>query len=256
MKYVPMQTGMWAVFAGSFRKNLEAVFDLDPKTAGAVTAAAKKQYRRILRELPDFEKGDRFLMNIVSCAMLAAFILSMPERPNVERLREYYERSMMTPAMRVYCRKSGSRTYTQGYRDGMKFTAQFRAADRNPCSWNMDYFEYPDGSGFEARFTACAESSFILLPTRKKVPTAPYFSSTSSTRGVVTVFGPSSKVKAIILSCILSHPLYFISSRISPISSPKSFSASFIGAAVVISTPAPFSSEMGSFEQPPFRKPM
>ena len=102
MKYVPMQTGMWAVFAGSFRNNLEAVFDLDPKTAGAVTAAAKKQYRRILRELPDFEKGDRFLMNIVSCAMLAAFILSMPERPNVEHLREYYERSMMTPAMRVY----------------------------------------------------------------------------------------------------------------------------------------------------------
>ena len=50
MKYVPMQTGMWAVFAGSFRKNLEAVFDLDPKTVGAVTAAAKKQYRRLLRE--------------------------------------------------------------------------------------------------------------------------------------------------------------------------------------------------------------
>lgn len=55
-----MQTGMWAVFAGSFRKNLEAVFDLDPKTAGAVTAAAKKQYRRILRELPDFEKATGF----------------------------------------------------------------------------------------------------------------------------------------------------------------------------------------------------
>lgn len=34
MKYVPMQTGMWAVFAGSFRKILEAVLDLDPKTAG------------------------------------------------------------------------------------------------------------------------------------------------------------------------------------------------------------------------------
>ena len=82
MKYVPMQTGMWAVFAGSFRKNLEAVFDLDPKTAGAVTAAAKKQYRRILRELPDFEKGDRFLMNIVSCAMLAAGI---PRRHEIYR---------------------------------------------------------------------------------------------------------------------------------------------------------------------------
>ena len=39
MKYVPMQTRMWAVFAGSFRKNLEAVFDLDPKTAGAASSS-------------------------------------------------------------------------------------------------------------------------------------------------------------------------------------------------------------------------
>ena len=56
----------------------------------------------ILKELPDFEKGDRFLMNIVSCAMLAAFVLSMPERPDVTRLTSYYEQSMMTPAMRFY----------------------------------------------------------------------------------------------------------------------------------------------------------
>ena len=42
MKYVPIQTGMWAVFAGSFRKNLETVFDLDPKTAGAVTKVLPK----------------------------------------------------------------------------------------------------------------------------------------------------------------------------------------------------------------------
>ena len=62
---------------------------LTQKTAGAVTAAAKKQYRRILRELPDFEKGDRFLMNIVSCAMLAAFILCMPQRPDIKTLTDY-----------------------------------------------------------------------------------------------------------------------------------------------------------------------
>lgn len=29
-------------------------------------------------------------MNIVNCAMIGAFILSMPERPDVERLTEYY----------------------------------------------------------------------------------------------------------------------------------------------------------------------
>ena len=108
MKYIPMQTGMWAVFAASFRKNLTAIFGLDGKTARTVTANAKQTYAQILKELPDFEKGDRFLMNIVSCAMLAAFVLSMPERPDVTRLTSYYEQSMMTPAMRFYCRKSGS----------------------------------------------------------------------------------------------------------------------------------------------------
>ena len=29
------------------------------------------------------------------------------------------------------------------------------AADRNPYSWNMDFHEYPDGSGYEGRFTKC-----------------------------------------------------------------------------------------------------
>ena len=30
-----------------------------------------------------------------------------------------------------------------------------RAAERNPYSWNMNFYEYPDGSGYEARFTQC-----------------------------------------------------------------------------------------------------
>lgn len=29
------------------------------------------------------------------------------------------------------------------------------AADRNPYSWNMEFFPYADGSGFEARFSCC-----------------------------------------------------------------------------------------------------
>ena len=37
----------------------------------------------------------------------------------------------------------------------MKATERLRAADRNPYSWNMEFLPYPDGSGYEARFTAC-----------------------------------------------------------------------------------------------------
>jgi len=61
----------------------------------------------------------------------------------------------MTGAMKLFCRRSGKRTFTKKYIDGMKNTARFRAADRNRYSWNMDFYPYPDGSGYEARFDRC-----------------------------------------------------------------------------------------------------
>ena len=33
----------------------------------------------------------------------------------------------------------------------MKAAAALKAADRNPYSWNMEFYEYPDGSGYEGR---------------------------------------------------------------------------------------------------------
>ena len=113
------------------------------------------KYRELISRLPEFEKADRFKMNAVNCALLGAFVLSMPERPKVEPLTEYYADSMMTPAMKWFCRKSGKNKFTQKDIDGMKATEKLKAADRNPYSWNMDYYEYPDGSGYEARFTQC-----------------------------------------------------------------------------------------------------
>lgn len=94
-------------------------------------------------------------MNIVNCAMLGAFILSMPQRPEVDRMTDYYARSMMTKPMQWFCRKSGKSKFTAKDIAAMKATAALKAADRNPYSWNMEFYEYPDGSGYEGRFTKC-----------------------------------------------------------------------------------------------------
>ena len=155
MKYTGMPMGMWALFAGSFRRQLTAVFGLDAATAKAVTKKAKPKYKAIIADLPEFEKADRFKMNIVNCAMLGAFILSMPQRPDVERLTRYYADAMMTGPMKRFCRKNGKKKFTANDIAGMKATAALKAADRNPYSWNMDYLAYPDGSGYEGRFTKC-----------------------------------------------------------------------------------------------------
>ena len=155
MKYFGMPMGMLVLFKNSFCEQLTAVFGYGSDTAKTITQKAKLKYKEIIASLPEFEKADRFKMNIVNCAMLGAFILSMPERPDVERLTVYYADAMMTKPMKWLCRKSGKSKFTNKDIDDMKKTAALKAADRNPYSWNMDFYEYPDGSGYEGRFTEC-----------------------------------------------------------------------------------------------------
>ena len=155
MKYTGMPFGMWMLFNKSFRKQLNSVFEYDKKTSKAIMRKAKPKYKEIISELPEFEKNDRFKMNIVNTALLGSIILSMPERPDVEKLTDYYAKSMMTKLMKWFCVKSGKKKFTKKDIDGMKATEKLKAADRNPFSWNMEYLEYQDGSGYEARFTKC-----------------------------------------------------------------------------------------------------
>ena len=103
MKYAGMPIGMWTLFGSSFRNQLTCVFGYDEDTAKAVTKAAKVKYKEIIATLPEFEKADRFKMNVVNCAMLGAFVLSMPSRPDVERLTKYYADAMMTKPMKWFC---------------------------------------------------------------------------------------------------------------------------------------------------------
>ena len=70
MKYAGMPFGMWVLFAGSFQKQLTAVLGYDADTARAITKKAKPKYREIISELPEFEKGDRFKMNLVNLSLI------------------------------------------------------------------------------------------------------------------------------------------------------------------------------------------
>ena len=55
-------------------------FGYDADAAQAITKKAKPKYKAIIADLPEFEKSDRFKMNIVNCAMLGAFILDVYKR--------------------------------------------------------------------------------------------------------------------------------------------------------------------------------
>ena len=85
MKYMGMPMGMWMLFENSFRERLCDVLDYGKDEASLITRKAKRKYREIVKDLPEFEKGDRFKMNILSCAMYSSFCL------NMEKLRKISE---------------------------------------------------------------------------------------------------------------------------------------------------------------------
>lgn len=155
MKYTGMPAGMWLLFVRAFRKNLTEVLDFGESETADIVAKAKPKYKEIIRKLPEFEKGDRFKMNIISCAMLSAFILSMPEKPDADKMAAYYRESMMIPVVKKFFRMMGRQKFTDNDVNSLKATAALKAADRNPYSWNMDFLPYEDGSGYEARFYKC-----------------------------------------------------------------------------------------------------
>lgn len=150
-----MPWGMWALFKKSFEDELTSVMHCRKDDAYRITANARKDYQRIINDLPEFEKGDRFKMNIISCAMLCSFILNLKEKPSVEQATEYYEKAMMIKPMKWFCRMMGKMKFSERDIEGMKKTAAFNAANRNPYSWNMEYLPYEDDSGYEARFHKC-----------------------------------------------------------------------------------------------------
>ena len=189
MKYAGMPMGMWVIFQRSFRRNLTEALKYDEQESRTITAAAKKKYREIIEKLPEFEKADQFKMNIVNCAMLSAFFLSMPSLPTVEDATEYYKKSMMIGAMKWFCRMSGKKKYTEADIKAMKATAKLKAADRNPYSWNMDFYEHEDGSGYEARFTRCGICTLMReLGLTELIPAMCRLDYTMSEAGGVTDF--------------------------------------------------------------------
>ena len=114
MKYMGMPMGMWVLFAGAFQKQLTAVLGYDADAAKAITKKAKPKYKAIIADLPEFEKADRFKMNIVNCAMIGTFILSMPALCRLDCTMS--EAGGVTDFVRQYTLASGGPYCDCGYK--------------------------------------------------------------------------------------------------------------------------------------------
>ena len=152
MKYGFMQKAMWAGYKGSFKQHLSKT--LDESDPSGVMKAAHKKYKEIIADVDEFEKGDRFLVNILSCAMVASILLSVKKKYTVEQVREYYRNAMCDNKLtKLASRKS--KAYTPEGRELLKKQAKQSEKNTNPYSW---IFTVEDGetiNQYTAYFHTC-----------------------------------------------------------------------------------------------------
>lgn len=152
MKYSVMQKAMWAVYSGTFEKGLST--DLNESNPKGVMKRAKAKYKDILKGLPEFDKGDRFLVNILSCAMVAAVLLNVEKKYDVEQVRVYYRNAMCENKMtKLFATRDTA--YTQKGRDKLKRQAKDSENRTNPYSWKFTVEDGKTMNQYTATFYTC-----------------------------------------------------------------------------------------------------
>lgn len=154
MKYGFMPKLMWTVYKGTFKKQLSET--LREENPGEVMKLAHKKYKEILADVDEFEKGDRFLKNILSCAMLSAVLLSVKNKYTVEEVRVYYRKAMCDNFLTKAASKK-SKAYTEKGRKLLKQQAEKSEilAAKNPYSWRFAVEDGKTINQYTATFYTC-----------------------------------------------------------------------------------------------------
>ncbi len=152
MKYGFIEKAMWAGYKGTFEKHLTKT--LSEERPKEIMKEAHKKYKEILADVTEFDKGDRFIINIVNCALLSSILLSVKKKYTVEQVREYYRRAMCDNALTKMASKK-SRSYTQKGRELLKRQAKQSESITNPYSWKFSVEDGETINQYTAYFYTC-----------------------------------------------------------------------------------------------------
>lgn len=152
MRYGLMPKLMWMAFRGTFEKALNS--ELEVHAAKEIMKRAHGDYKRILSQVEPFEKGNRFVVNILSCSMFTAVLMNLDPRPTVEQARNYYRKAMSENFFMQYAAKR-SRSYTAKGREALKADAERSQKSTNPYDWRFSVEDGETLDQYTAVFYSC-----------------------------------------------------------------------------------------------------
>ena len=129
MKYNTLPKLMWTCYKSSFKKCLTTV--LNESNPALVMKEAHKKYKEILSNVPQFDKNDRFIINILNCALLSSVLLSLENKYSLEEIRKYYQTAMCENFFTKKFSKK-RRSYTVKGRQKLKEQAERSMKIENP----------------------------------------------------------------------------------------------------------------------------
>ena len=144
---------MWSAYKRSFTRNM-ALIGVSQAQSGDIMKQAKQKYQEILAVIPTFEKNDVLLINLLSAATFASIYLSVPEKPTVTQLTEYYEASMNGCNMTKIV-LSHTDNFSVKYQNRLKKDALKSQQATNPYTWRYTYHPGQTLDSFDAIFDKC-----------------------------------------------------------------------------------------------------
>ena len=141
---------MWRAYKGQYEKGLDLFAIADSKAQMRKVSA---EYNRILAQISEYGKYDVLLINLLSAAAVAAVYLTLPQKPDVETMKEYYRRVMDSRLTRAFLK--GSNQFSASYQRRLRKHAEMSQRATHPFTWRFTFHAGETLDSFDAIFDKC-----------------------------------------------------------------------------------------------------
>lgn len=113
-------------------------------------------YKKISGDIPDFEKNDGFIVNMLNAAMLAAVYLNLKEKPNLDDITMYYHKVMNeNVATKCLVKNKNKNKYSEEAQAKLAQQSKASQTRTNSYTWKFRYEVGSDINSFSQYFDTC-----------------------------------------------------------------------------------------------------
>jgi hypothetical protein len=166
MKYLFTPYAMWHIYENHFSKVFKELFPQEDSFR--VFQSAKKEYKRIVLSIPQFDRDDDMNIIILNASVLISIYKNMKTKPSIEEVTKFYEISMLDSIItRIHMRNMN--VFSNKYQNKLRNSAEKSNKRDNPFAWKYKYEAGKDISLFSAYYYQCGICKLASVENVKEI---------------------------------------------------------------------------------------